>query len=164
MPPPLWCTGLRKGTEVSAGGSRPQRSHALATGQPAWPNRAAFHFKISSVNRGDCVAGIPAAPSIPSEVGFTHPHDRGCWKGFGRSPWTTFACFLLEAVSRSCGPDSFWLLGSYVICSSEEEAWCLQGGGEGAWGEGPEGKQTIPNPVLVASQIVPGRLGAASLA
>lgn len=50
---------------MGAGGSRPQRSHALAAGQPAWHNRAAFHFKISSVNRGDCVAGIPAAPSIP---------------------------------------------------------------------------------------------------
>lgn len=36
--------------------------------------------------------------------------------------------------------------------------------GGGLGGEGTEGKQTIPNPVLVASQIVPGRLGAASLA
>lgn len=38
-----------------------------------------------------------------------------------------------------------------------EEAWCLQGGGEeGSGREGPEEKQIIPNPVLVASQVVPG--------
>lgn len=36
--------------------------------------------------------------------------------------------------------------------------------GGGLVGEGPEEKQTIPNPVLVASQTVPGRLGAVSLA
>lgn len=36
------------------------------------------------------------------------------------------------------------------------------GGGSGR--EGPEEKQIIPNPVLVASQVVPGRLGAVSLA
>lgn len=32
--------------------------------------------------------------------------------------------------------------------------------GGGLGGEGPEEKQTIPNPVLVASQTVPGRLSA----
>lgn len=78
----------------------------------AMARQATFHLKMLSVNRGDCVARNPAVPSIPSEVGFTHPRDRGCWKGFGRSPSTIFACFLLEAASRSCGPDSFWLLGS----------------------------------------------------
>lgn len=35
--------------------------------------------------------------------------------------------------------------------------------GGGLGGEGPE-KQTIPSPVLVASQTVPGRPGAVSLA
>lgn len=124
--------------------------------------QAAFHFKMLSVNRGDCVAGIPAVPSIPSEVGFTLPHDRGCWKGFGRNPLTIFASFLLDAASRSCGPNSFWLLGSYVICSPRRPAVSrVVGGSSGR--EGPEEKQTIPNPVLVASQIVPGRLGAVSL-
>lgn len=125
--------------------------------------QAAFHLKIFSVNRADCVAGIPAAPSIPSEVGFTHPHDQGCWKGFGRSPLTIFACFLLEAASKSCDPNSFWLLGSYVICSQRRPG-VSRVVGKGSGREGPEEKQIIPNPVLVASQIVPGRLGADSLA
>lgn len=96
--------------------------------------QAAFHFKILSVNRGDCVAGIPVVPSIPSEVGFTHPRDRGCWRGFGRNPWTIFACFLLEAASRSCGPRFFfWLLGSWLF---------VLGGGlvsPGWWGGGAPG-------------------------
>lgn len=76
---------------------------------------------------------------------------------------TIFACFLLEAASRSCGPDSFWLLGSQLF---------VLGGGlvsPGWWGggsgrEGPQEKRIIPNPVLVASQVVPERVGAVSLA
>lgn len=47
----------------------------MAAGQQHGPT-GRFPFQILGVNRGDCVAGIPAVPSIPSEVGFTPPRPR----------------------------------------------------------------------------------------
>lgn len=43
--------------------------------------QAAFHFQILNVNRGDCVTGIPAVPSIPSEVGLLAPMTEDAGKG-----------------------------------------------------------------------------------
>lgn len=76
-----------------------------------------FPFQNPWVNRGYCVAGIPAALTIPGELGFTNPRDRGCWRVFGSRHLTIFACFLLGAASRSRGPSYFQLFGCWVACS-----------------------------------------------
>lgn len=163
-------TGPTLKVRRAQGGHRSGYGWQQATEEPCIGSRsatmaqqAAFHFKIFSVNRGDCVAGIPAAPSIPSEVGFTHPHDRGYWKGLAGALWQCLPVFCWKLPPDHVAPV---LLGCLVVM-----LFVLRGGlvSPGWWGggsgrEGPEEKHIIPNPVLVASQIVPGRLGAVSLA